>query len=104
MAARRAMPSRRSTTRSTVATTPRRAAHAPQAPSSSGSHSTTLPSMSASAPCTSVTSGTRGATIPTGPKAVSATVNAALSAMDDPTSDPVTTAGRPRAAASRRWV
>ena len=32
------------------------------------------------------------------------TLNASFSAMDDPTSDPVTAAGNPRAAASRRCV
>ena len=30
-------------------------------------------------------------------------MNASLSAMDEPTSDPVTAAGNPRAAASSRW-
>ena len=97
-------PSRRSTTRSTVATTPRRAAQAPQAASSNGSDSATFPSRSATAPCTKVTSGASGARSPTGPNAVSTTLNCSLDAIDDPWSDPVTMAGSPRAAASRRWV
>ena len=96
-------PSRSSTTRSTVATTPRRAAQAPQTPSSSGSEKTRLPAGSAAAACTSATSGTRGSSRPSGPNGESTTAKESLSAMDDPTRDPVTAAGRPRAAASRRW-
>ena len=72
--------------------------------SRSGSDNARFPSRSATAPWSRVTSGTRGATSPSGPKGESATLKASLSAIDEPCSEPVTTAGRPRAAASRRWV
>ncbi len=84
--------------------TPRRAAQAPQRPSSSGSENTRLPAGSAAAAWTSATSGTSGSSTPSGPNGESTTLNASFSAIDEPTSDPVTIAGNPRAAASRRWL
>ena len=60
-------------------------------------------------PCTSVTSGASGATSPSVASAICGERRvddreAGFSAIDEPTRDPVTTAGRPRAAASRRWT
>ena len=62
-----------------------------------------MPAGSAAAACTSATSGASGSSSPSGPKGESTTLNASLAAMDEPTNEPVTAAGRPRAAASRRW-
>src|SRR6516225_1887065 len=88
--------------RSTVATTPRRAAQAPQTPSRRGSEKTRLPAASAAAAWTSATSGTKGSRIPSDPADDSTRLKAGFSAIDEPTSEPVTAAGSPRAAASNR--
>ena len=93
-----------SSTRSTVATTPRFAAQAPHKPSSNGSENTRLPAGSAAAAWTNATSGASGSSRPSGPNGESTTLKASLSAIDEPTSDPVTAAGRPRAAASNLWL
>ena len=89
-------PSRSSTTASTVATTPRRAAQAPQTPSSSGSERARLPSRRPRPGVDQGHVGRERSEQPTGPNGESTTWKASLSAIDEPASEPVTTAGRPR--------
>ena len=61
-----------------------------------------LPARSATGACSKVTSGTSGASKPISPNGESTRAYASFASIDDPAIERVTTAGKPRAAASRR--
>ncbi len=63
-----------------------------------------FPFASDSAAWQSATSGASGLTTPRGPKGESTRGNPEFRSRSDPATDPVTTAGSPRAAASILWA